>query len=332
MDKFFSRLMLCSVAIMASHTYAAKMCVFDLLGAQGDSYRVMKEWSLQAKKWGDDVTLKPYTDERVASEDFRAGKCDGVALTAMRAREYNKFVGSIDAIGAILNNKTAQNVIAFTLNSRNANKMVTENQRYEVIGITPIGPAYLFVNDKSINTVAKATGKKIAVLEHDQAQRKLVQQMGAQPVASDVSNFAAKFNNGQVDIVGAPAYAYKPLEIQKGVGTTGGMINLPVLMVTYDILIHPDQFSSGFGQKSRDWFTAELPKAFTSVARLDASIPAKIKMNIPQNEQLQYQKTMRDVRIALTKQGVYNKEMMSVMKRARCSVDKASFECGLSEE
>jgi hypothetical protein len=43
-------------------------------------------------------------------------------------------------------------------------------------------------------------------------------------VISDVSNFVAKFNN-QVDMVGAPAYAYKPLEIYKGLGTNGAMFN-----------------------------------------------------------------------------------------------------------
>jgi hypothetical protein len=70
----------------------------------------------------------------------------------------------------------------------------------------------------------------------------MVQRVGAQAVISDVSNFVAKFNNGQVDMVGAPAYAYKPLEIYKGLGTNGAMFNFPVLQVTADFVIRPDQF------------------------------------------------------------------------------------------
>lgn len=31
---------------------------------------------------------------------------------------------------------------------------------YEIAGLGTIGPAYLFVNDRSINTLAKAAGKK----------------------------------------------------------------------------------------------------------------------------------------------------------------------------
>ena len=42
----------------------------------------------------------------------------------------------------------------------------------------------------------------------------MVQQVGAQAVSADVTNFGAKFNNHQVDIIGAPA-AFKPLELQK---------------------------------------------------------------------------------------------------------------------
>ena len=45
------------------------------------------------------------------------------------------------------------------------------NGKYEVVGVIPIGDAYLLVNDRNINTVAKAAGKKIAVLDYDEAQK-----------------------------------------------------------------------------------------------------------------------------------------------------------------
>jgi hypothetical protein len=35
------------------------------------------------------------------------------------------------------------------------------------------------------------------------------------------------------------AYAYKPLEIYKGLGTNGAMFNFPVLQVTADLVIRP---------------------------------------------------------------------------------------------
>lgn len=160
----------------------------------------------------------------------------------------------------------------------------------------------------------------------------MVQRVGAQAVLSDISNFAAKFNNGQVDMVGAPAYAYKPLELNKGLGTNGAMMNFPVLHVTADLVIRPEKFPADFGQKSRDWFVKQLPKSFAMINRLEAQIPAKYKMNLTPEDKLKYQKLLRDGRIDLTKRGVYDAGMMSVLKKARCSVDKANFECSMAGE
>ena len=324
-----------SIAGLASSAQAAvNVCVFDLLGKSGESYQMAQEWALSAKSWGADVNLIPKQDEAVADNDFKAGKCDGVFMTAMRARQYNKFVGSIDSLGGVPSNSIAQKAITFALDSRNAAKMTTNlgGKKYEVAGIAPLGSAFIFVRDKSINSVEKAAGKKFAVLSYDNAQKIMVQRVGAQAVPSDISNFVAKFNNGQVDMVGAPAYAYKPLEIYKGLGANGAMFNFPVLQVTADFVIRPEKFPAGFGQKSRDYFVKNLPKSFAMINRLEASIPAKYKMNLSAEDKLKYQKLMRDGRLELTKMGIYDAGMMSVLKKARCSVDKANFECSLGGE
>lgn len=320
----------------SAQAQAAKVdvCVFDLLGKSGESYQMAQEWALAAKGWGAEVNLIPRQDEAVADNDFKAGKCDGVFMTAMRARQYNKFAGSIDALGGAPSNAIAQRAISFALDKRNAAKMVTTlgGKKYEVAGISPLGSAFIFVRDKNINSIEKAAGKKFAVLGYDDAQKIMVQRVGAQAVISDVSNFVAKFNNGQVDMVGAPAYAYKPLEIYKGLGNHGAMFNFPVLQVSADFVIRPEQFPAGFGQKSRDWFVKNLPKAMSMINRLEGEIPAKYKMNLSAEDKTKYQKMLRDGRMDMTKRGIYDPAMMSVLKRARCSVEKTNFECSLGGE
>ena len=311
-----------------------EICVFDLLGRAGESYKLIEEWKLAAKNWQGDIELIPYQDEEKAEQDFDAGKCDGVYMTSMRARKYNKFAGSIDSLGGAPSNEIAQRAITYVLDARNAAKMTTNlgGNKYEIGGIAPLGAAYIFVRDKSINSIEKAAGKKFAVLGHDDAQKIMVQRVGAQAVLSDISNFAAKFNNGQVDMVGAPAYAYKPLELSKGLGANGAMFNFPVLQVTADLVLRPEKFPAGFGQKSRDYFVKQLPKSFAMIKRYEAEIPAKYKMNLSAEDKLKYQKLMRDGRMDLTKRGIYDAGMMSVLKKARCSVDKANFECALPGE
>lgn len=328
--------LLATSAIGFTTTSQAKVdvCVFDLLGKSGESFQMAQEWALAAKSWGADVNLVPRQDEAVADNDFKAGKCDAVFMTAMRARQYNKFVGSIDSLGGAPSNEIAKRAITFALDKRNAAKMVTNlgGKKYEIGGIAPLGSAFIFVRDKSINSIEKAAGKKFAVLSYDAAQKIMVQRVGAQAVPSDISNFVAKFNNGQVDMVGAPAYAYKPLEIYKGLGTKGAMFNFPVLQITADLVMRPDKFPAGFGQKSRDWFVKNLPKSFSMISRLESGIPAKYKMNLSAEDKLKYQKLLREGRMDLTKQGIYDASMMSVLKKARCSVDKSNFECSLGGE
>lgn len=306
------------------------MCVFDLVGKNGDVFALMKDYQLAAKQWGADIELRVGQNEGVIVEDFKAGKCDAISITGIRGRLFNDFTGSIDAIGAIPNQSLAVKIMQ-GISSPTFAKYMTQGN-YEVVGIVPIGDAYLMVRDRSINTVAKAAGKKIAVLDYDQAQKIMVQQIGAQAVNSDVTNFGAKFNNGQVDIIGAPAAAFKALELHKGIGTTGAIVNYPILQVTGNVIIHKDKFPEGFGQKSRDWVKTQLPRANTLLAKMKADIPAKYWMNIPEGDKPGYQKLMRESRINLTKQGVYNKQMMKLLWQFRCKNDPTNFECGLQDE
>ena len=330
--KWSRALLVASSLFAAASTTQAKqvMCVFDLVGKNGDVYTLMKDYQLAAKNWGADIELKVNSNEAVIAEDFKAGKCDAVSITGMRGRQFNNFTGSLDAIGAIPNLKLAVQVMQGLASPTFAKHMKKGN--YEVAGVVPVGDAYLMVRDRSINTVAKAAGKKIAVLDYDQAQKIMVQQIGAQAVNSDVTNFGSKFNNGQVDIIGAPAAVFRPLELHKGLGTKGAIVNYPILQVTGNVIIRADKFPAGYGQKSRDWIKTQLPRANQILGKMKADIPAKYWMNVPAGDQPGYQKLMRESRIALTKQGVYNKQMMKLLWQFRCKSAPTNFECSMQEE
>ena len=119
----------------------------------------MKDYQLAAKSWGADIELRVAQNEAVIADDFKAGKCDAVSITGMRGRQFNGFTGSLDAIGAITDLKLAVKIMQGLASPTFAKYMV--NGQYEVAGVIPVGDAYLLVNDRSINTVAKAAGKKL---------------------------------------------------------------------------------------------------------------------------------------------------------------------------
>lgn len=311
-----------------------KICVFDLLGKAGESYKMLEEWSLAAKAWQADVELISYQNEPQAEQDFQQGKCDGAYMTSMRARDYNKFAGSVDAIGAVPNNAIAQKAIRYALDRRNARRLISNmnGKTYEIAGISQIGLAYIFVKDKKINKIEHIKGKKFAVLGYDEAQRIVVKSLGGQAVISEINDIAKKFNSGIVDATAAPAYAYKPLEIYKGLASQGGIVDFPAVNLTADLIIYPEKFPKNFSQQSRDWFLKQIPRSFAMVERLEEEIPRRYFIQVSPEERKRYQSILRDARIQLTKQGIYDSTMMTVLKRARCTIDRTNFECTLGGE
>ncbi len=322
------------LAVNTQASAATKICVFDLMGKSGEAYKAMEEWALVARAWHGEINLVSYQNEAMAEHDFEQGRCEGVYMTSMRARAYNKFAGSVDAIGAVPSYAIAQKAISFALDKRNQRRLISRvaNQSYEVAGISQIGLAYIFVKDKKMNTIEQIKGKKFAVLGYDEAQKIVVRSLGGQAVLSDISDIAKKFNQGQADIMAAPAYAYKPLEIYKGLGNDGAIITFPAVNMTMDLIIRPEKFTTNFGQNSRQWFLNRLNTNFALIQRIEAELPAKYKINLSQEDKTRYQQILREARIDLTKRGIYDATMMNVLKRARCTVDRTNFECTLGGE
>lgn len=330
-----ARLLLAGTALALSLPAAAApatqtLCVWDISGTQGDVFNMMKDYRLAAARWGANIELKPYTDERIASDDFKAGQCDAVIMTGLRGRQFNGFSGSLDSLGSMPTYDHVRKVLATLAKPNAAQLMVSGN--YEVGGIAPMGAAYLFVNDRSINSVGKLSGKKIAVMDYDKAQAKMVQKVGAQPVASDVMNFAGKFNNGSVDIIGAPAAAFKPLELFKGLGTKGAIAQFPLVQISLQLYIRRDRFPEGFGQKSREYMYSQMDRALKLVDTAEKEIDKRFWMQIPEADQEKYTIMIRESRISLTNDGIYDKRAMRLLKQVRCQIKPAEAECSQSQE
>lgn len=308
----------------------ATFCIYDPLGTRGDAFSIAQDHALVARSWGVDMRLKPYTDERVAAEDFKAGLCDGVAITTIRARQFNPFVGSIDSVGAIPSVTHMRLLLEALANPKLAPRMV--HAGYEVVGVVPMGAAYVLVNDRRIDSVEKAAGKKVAVLDIDKAQAKIVQRLGAQPVASDLSNFAGKFNSRQVDVLVAPVVLYEPLELYRGVMPKGAIYRFPLGQISATLVIRAERFPAGFGQKSRQHVLREMQKAFDVAIRAEKAIPDAHWMTLSPADEARYLKMMREARIQLMQEGVYDRDMLRLLKAIRCRVEPGNAECALTDE
>lgn len=307
-----------------------KVCVFDLLGANGPVFTQMKDYKTAAIDWGVELVLKPYTNERVAAEDFKAGLCDAVSFTGIRTRQFNPFTGSLDAVGAIPSYDYLKSVIA-TISAKKAAKLMKTGP-YEVVGIFPGGAVYLFVRDRSIDTVGELAGKRFAVMDSDPAQTDMVAFVGASPVAASIANMYSKFNNGSVDITYGPAVVYEAMELYKGLQPKGGVIRFSLAQVTMQILTRSSEFPDGFGQKSREYALSKFDQGVELINRYESKIPKKLWIEIPLADKNRYTEVFRQSRIRLRDKGIYNGKMLKVMRMLRCKKDSQQAECTAADK
>lgn len=323
-------IVLCCLTL-ASLAQAQSFCVVDPLGAQGDFYAIATDYQVMAKRWGITITLKPYTDETVAVEDFKTGQCDLINMTGLRARQgFNMFTGSIDSPGTVLDYTAMREVLALLTSDKLAKFMV--NGDFEVEGVFPIGAGYIFVRNRSLNSLAKAAGKKVAVMDWDKTQAMLVEQVGAQPVAADITSFGGKFNNGSVDAIISPIILYKPFELYKGLGNAGGIIRRPVIELTMQLIAHRSKFPADFGPQSRAYVSNQINHALGIIHNQENEVESRYWMYVSTRERDEFYKIMHEARIHLTEQGFYDKRMMSLLKRVRCKADATNAECAMNDE
>lgn len=313
-------------AEMVKRTY----CVWDPIGANGPLFNLMKTTKTVALKWGVELDLKAYTDEKVVAEDFKAKQCDAVLVSGTKARDFNKFTGSLDAIGALPSDE-AMRMLLETLASPKAAKLLT-NGRYEVAGILPAGSVYLFSRDREIDTVGELQGKKIGTLEHDKAAVHMVRHVGASVVGTTTANFAGKFNNGSVDMVPAPAAAYMPLELYKGVGDKGSVFSYKLSQFNFQTIIHVDRFPEGFGQKMRDFSATRYDEAYEIIAQAESEIGEQLWTHPSTKEAEAYAAMFRSVRISLRDDGVYDGKALKLMRKVRCKQSPSNAECAEKTE
>ena len=326
---------LCALGF-AGHALAGEartLCVYDPSGANGDAFATMKDYQVAASQWGIDFELKPYTNEKTASDDFKANKCDAVFLTGVRARSFSKAASTLEALGALSSYELLGQAIDLLSKDKPAVSKMMKNGNYETAMIMPMGAVYLMVRDKAWKSIEDIAGKRITTIDFDQAAIHMVKLVGASMVSADISTFAGIFNNGAADICYSPTTAFKPLELEKGVKAKGGIVRYPIAQLTGQVLIHADKFPADYGQKSREYGSANFKKILQLSTKADSSIDSKYWIDISDEAKAKYDQIFLDVRVQLRdNEKIYDKSTLSLMRRLRCAKDNARPECAQKKE
>jgi hypothetical protein len=312
---------LCAPRLAAAQTF----CVYDPLGQGGDYFSLFQDYQLAAKRWGLKIDLKAFTDDGKLDDAFKAGQCDMASMIGMRARQYNLFTGTIDSPSTIENYVQVREVMGMMASPKLAKAMVSGP--YEVVGVMPVGAAYAIVNDRHVNSLAKAQGKRVAVMEFDKTQSMMAEDFKTVPVPVKLAEFGPRFNNGEVDALVSPIVVYKAMEMYKGVGSKGGIVRRPMFQLTMQLVALRDRFPDTFGQQSREYMAGQTDHALGIVRNLEASIDNRLWIYAVRNEVTEWNTTMRDALDHMTKSGYFDKRMLSILKRVRCKTDTEEPEC-----
>lgn len=323
--------MVLGLLLQASQAHAATICVYDPGGKTGDYYRMLEQLALQSSSWGTEVEIKTYTDEATAVNDYQAKSCDGVLATGVRLQRFNNFPTSIEAIGGLPNYDLLKQILSTVTKSKSASDKLVSGE-HETAGIISIGAVYLFVRDRSIDTVSELSGKRIATFDYDQPSITMVKRVGAIVVPADLGTLGPKFNNGDVDACYVSAPVYGPFELSKGLGSKGGIVRLPLAQATLQLVIRKDKFAPDFGAQSRAFFLEQYGEALRIVQNAEKNIPSQYWIDLPKESLPGFDELFQNSRITLRDAGAYNAKMLNVMFKLRCKQDGTRAECAEGKE
>ena len=142
----------------------------------------------------------------------------------------------------------------------------------------------------------------------------------------------SQFNNGAIDVVFGPAMVYDAMELHKGLSNKGGIVRYPTGQLTIQLVILQSAFPAGYGQKSRDFVMQNFDRALSSVQQYEQAIPNDLWIELPATVQADFGEILRQARIALRGQSVYDAKMLTVMRKVRCSAKPDSAECSAADK
>ena len=311
--------------LVANALTPVTMCAFTLMGEAGPDYQILRDYQAEALNWGVKLKLKSYMNEKIVVEELKAGECDLANMTGMQARQFNKFTGTLDALGAIPDYKHLKMVLN-TLSQPKAAKYMKQGE-FEIAGIQPTGAIFLFVRDRYLRGLSDLAGRKIGVLDTMPEMRQMVMDMGMTPVSSTVTNIFQKFNNGVIDITGGPAIVYEIMELEKGLDPGGAIIESPLLQSNVQLVGRISKLPAGFAQKSREFVAKNFDDSIRYIKKAEKAIPRRWWLPVPECQEKEMDELTRKIRLAFRDKGIYDGKALTLLRKVRCKQSPERAEC-----
>ena len=309
------------------HNASHRVCVYDLAGNTGDQAHLMATWQQAAlAKDSFRPELVVYTDARKALEDFKEGKCQAAWLPGGLDDSVLPALDTLEALGAVPTYQHAR-VLAIVLSAENDFTQYVRDDQHVLMGLLFSGPAYILFNKPSEMRALRSRMPGISFLTTNTAQAHFATLMGATPAHAALISAGGRFNNGSVDAMFAPLEMVPWLELDQGL-KQGGVYAQPFYYASYRLVAEAEQFSDEDQAWSRTFFADQLAHYAEQSETLEQDVLASLPTIQPDpKERAELESMLQAFRVTLRDEGVYDKRILSLMRKVRCKLDTSRQEC-----
>lgn len=299
-------------------------CVWDPLGRNGPIYATVNDQKLRSLHYGLALDIRAYPDEEQLIADLKSGVCDAALIRGNRTYEFNRYVATLEAPGAVPDVQHFRILSQVIASPKMAGKM--EQGDYVVAGVAYLGDSYFVRHPRSLQSLAALGQQKLGVIRDERSLVEVANRLSANAVKLGAVAAAGEFVAGGLDVILAPAVIYQAL-IAGQLNGPVRILDMPQSLSTIQLIGRQEKFPTGLAQILREDF---LFKFDTYVGRVEAemnTVPADYWQVVPESEQQRHRSQLQSLRLSLRKQGLYDGDMLALMRKVRCKLAPQAAEC-----
>jgi hypothetical protein len=300
-------------------------CVWDPLGKAGPISSTVDDQKLRSLHYGMDLTVITFQDEVELLDALRTDdRCDAALIRGSVAMEFNKFAGTIEAIGGMRQREQVHLLMQVLANPRMASRLTDD--KYTVLGVATMGASYRFTSDRSKRSLADFKNQLMAVESIDPSRSEFVSAIGANPANGSMMSNVQSYADGKVKGMISPIIAYLVMgtgQISRDVG----IFDTPVAQSTIQLIGHTEKFPPGLAQILREDFLFKFDNYARRVDNEMALIPGEFWMKDTKADVQKMEQIALDVRLKLREEGYYDPAMLRLQRKIRCKFEPARSEC-----
>ena len=302
-------------------------CVWDVLGTQGPIYSTTIDQQLRLRHYGISMNVMAFKKEQDVVDKLKSGECDTAIMSGAKAREFNDFTGSIEALGGLPTEKHMKLLLQVLSSPQAAKRMQQGN--YAIAGIVPVGFNYLYSQEGEgkTPTLKRIMKGKASVLKEDPTHTALFNAYGVKTLNyATTAEAAGAFNLADSNLLMAPLIGYSMFGLGAGV-KNGVIVDYPLSQMTLQVVTRLDTIPAEVGQLLREDLFIKLNFMYREVEKNTRDVPMSKLKKLSARDEKAMTKQVASLREKLTKSGAYNPSMMKLQQKIRCKLDASLSEC-----